>query len=228
MTKRFSTKKFAITPVMKRLVVATRHFPLPLSEAVERDAPSKEAAGFRVLVATMLSARTKDSTTFALMPRLFRVAPDAQKMAQLSVRQIEKLIYPVGFYHTKARNLKALASILESQYGGRVPRDEEELEALPGVGRKTANIVRNILFRAETIGVDVHVHRISNRFGFVRTKTPKQTEAALYKKLPRAYWRHYNRVLVLHGQNVCTPVAPKCTQCPVNQWCQRKSVTAYR
>lgn len=213
---------------MKRLTVSTRHFPLPLSEAVERDAPSAQAAHFRVLVATMLSARTKDTTTFALMPGLFRVAPDAKTMAGLTVRQIEKLIYPVGFYHTKARNLKALAGILATRYAGRVPQGEKELEALPGVGRKTANIVRNILFRAETIGVDIHVHRISNRLGFVRTKTPQQTEAALYKKLPRVYWQHYNRILVLHGQNVCTPVAPRCTQCPVNQWCQRKGVTSYR
>lgn len=179
---------------------------------------------FRVLVATMISLRTKDEVTGPAAERLLAAAPTPARLAALPVTRIERLIYPAGFYHTKARNLRAAAGILVRECGARVPRDMEGLLALPGVGRKTANLVRNLGYGLDGICVDTHVHRISNRMGWVATKDPAGTEMALMDVLPRRYWIPINELLVRWGQVVCTPLSPHCSTCAVRRWCRRVGV----
>jgi endonuclease-3 len=176
---------------------------------------------FETLVSTILSLRTKDAVTGAASRRLLARAPDPKALASLPIREIEKLIYPVGFYRTKAANLRKTCGFLLSDYGGRVPRSLEELLKLPGVGRKTANLVLTVGFGDYGICVDTHVHRISNLWGYVATKTPEETEFALRKKLPRKHWKNYNDILVAFGQNLCVPVSPWCSRCPVADCCAR-------
>lgn len=173
---------------------------------------------FRILVGTILSARTQDATTAAAVRRLFdRVATPAQ-LGALSEDEIAGLVFPVGFYRTKARMLKQLPAALE-RFGGKVPDGIDELCTLPGVGRKTANLVRALGFGKPAICVDVHVHRISNRLGFVQTKTPFETEMALRGKLPQKYWITWNSYLVSFGQTCCRPVRPHCGECPLAKYC---------
>jgi endonuclease-3 len=179
---------------------------------------------FRVLVATMISLRTKDEVTSKAADALLSVAPTPAALAALPEGRIERLIYPAGFYRTKARALRAAAAILLSEHGGAVPSGMEELLALPGVGRKTANLVRNLGFGLLGICVDTHVHRISNRMGWVSTKGPEQTEQALMEVLPRRYWITINELLVRYGQSVCTPLSPHCSTCPVSRWCAKVGV----
>jgi len=179
---------------------------------------------FHVLVSTVLSAQTKDSVTEKAQTRLFKIAKTPKALAKVPIGKLKKLIYPVSFYHTKARHLKELARILVDKYHGQVPKSMDELLALPGVGRKTANLVRILAFNEYGICVDTHVHRISNRLGLVKTKTPEQTEFALYKVLPKKYWRHWNEWLVTWGQHVCVPVSPFCSRCAIRKWCPRKGV----
>ncbi len=183
---------------------------------------------FRVLVATMISLRTKDAVTRAASDRLFARAATPADLASLPESKIERLIYPAGFYRTKARSLRQAARILVDQHGGRVPRTMEELLALPGVGRKTANLVRNLGFGLPGICVDTHVHRISNRTGWVKTRDPAGTEKALMEILPRRYWIEINELLVRFGQAVCTPVSPRCSACPITSWCARVNVSRSR
>jgi endonuclease-3 len=152
------------------------------------------------------------------------VAPTLSALASLPAQRIERLIYPAGFYRTKARNLRAAAALILSEHGGRVPSDMDTLLTLPGVGRKTANLVRNLGFGLLGICVDTHVHRISNRMGWVSTKNPEQTELALMEVMPRRYWITINELLVRYGQTVCSPLSPRCSACPVSQWCQRVGV----
>ena len=179
---------------------------------------------FRVLVATMISLRTKDDVTSRAAEALLGAAPGPADLASLSEARIARLIYPAGFYRTKAANLRAMARILLDRHGGAVPRDSEELLALPGVGRKTANLVLNLGFGMPAICVDTHVHRISNRMGWVQTKTPARTEEALMAVLPKRYWIPINELLVRYGQTVCTPLSPWCSRCPVARWCGRVGV----
>ena len=174
---------------------------------------------FRILVGTILSARTKDQTTAAAVGRLFPVAPDAEALGRLSLEEIERLIFPVGFYHAKARHLKALPEAL-GRFGGRVPSTVEELVTLPGVGRKTANLVVALGFGLPAICVDTHVHRINNRLGIVRTKTPLETEMALRRLLPERLWIPWNSIFVSFGQTRCKPLGPRCEGCPVARYCQ--------
>lgn len=161
----------------------------------------------------MISLRTKDEVTLASSNRLFAEADTPAAMRTLSEDRIAELIYPAGFYRTKAANILRVAQILGSEYNDLVPPDIEQLTALPGVGRKTANLVLNLGFGLPAICVDTHVHRISNRFGWVASKTPDQTETALTEILPEEHWIEINELLVLFGQRVCTPVSPKCSQC---------------
>jgi endonuclease-3 len=177
---------------------------------------------FRVLVSAVLSTRTQDSTTAQAADRLFRATPDAQALSSLKPTQIERLIYPVGFYHTKARLLPGLGRRIAEL--GRVPDTMDELLRLPGVGRKVANIVLANAFKRDVIPVDTHVHRISNRLGLVRTRTPEQTEQALMRVLPQRVWRRWNYLLVVLGQTVCRPVGPKCGECPILRWCEQVGV----
>lgn len=183
---------------------------------------------FRVLIACILSLRTQDSTTGPAAERLFALADTPETMVRLPAPGIERAIYPVGFYRTKARAIREICRQLIDRFGSRVPDTIDELLTLPGVGRKTANLVVTIGYAKPGICVDTHVHRISNRFGYVRTKTPDETEMALRASLPRRYWIGYNDLLVTFGQNVCTPISPKCSLCPVRPLCRRVGVTSAR
>ena len=197
---------------------------LPAVSEVARRRPDP----FQVLVSTMISLRTKDEVTAAASARLLDRAPTPRAMASLEAAEIARLIFPAGFYNTKARSLKAVAGILVRDHDSRVPSSMEELLRLPGVGRKTANLVRNLAYGLDGICVDTHVHRIANRFGWVRTRSPGETEAALERVLPRRFWIPINELLVAFGQQICTPLSPKCSACPVREHCRRVGVTRSR
>lgn len=189
---------------------------------------NRGATPFEVLVSTLLSLRTKDEVTSLAAERLFAVARTPQAMLALTPETIERLIYPVGFYPTKAKRLLEISRILLDRYDGGVPDNLEELTALPGVGRKTANLVLVEGFKIPAICVDTHVHRISNRIGYVKTKSPDQTEMALRKRLPKRHWVRYNELLVAFGQVLCRPVSPFCSRCPVAEMCPRIGVDRHR
>lgn len=183
---------------------------------------------FKVLVSTVISARTKDEVTAAASARLFARAPDPKKLARLSEKEIAKIIYPAGFFRTKARNLRALARKLVSDFGGDVPGSIDELLTLPGVGRKTANLVVTLAFGDYGICVDTHVHRIVNRLGVVRTSNPEQTEFALREVLRKEHWIEINDLLVMFGKKICTPVSPRCSVCPIEEKCMKVGVERTR
>ena len=183
-----------------------------------------ENAPFKILISTVLSLRTKDETTLPASERLFALADTPQRMLKLSLPRIEKLIYPVGFYKTKARTIHGICRDIIEKFNNQVPDDIDTLLTMKGVGRKTANLVLTEGFHKPAMCVDTHVHRISNRFGFLKTKTPEETEWDLRKKLPKKYWMEYNALLVTWGQNICKPVSPLCSQCPVKKFCTRKGV----
>ena len=179
---------------------------------------------FTVLISCLLSLRTQDKTTDAASARLFKLAKTPSSMRQLSVEDIEKAIYPVGFYRTKARQISEISQQLEEKYAGHVPNIMEELLALPGVGRKTANLVRTLGHDLPGICVDIHVHRILNRWGYVQTKTPDETEMRLRDLLPKRYWKPLNGWIVSFGQKICQPVSPFCSRCSLLDICLRLSV----
>ncbi|OGW61133.1 MAG: endonuclease III [Nitrospirae bacterium RBG_16_64_22] len=183
---------------------------------------------FWVLVSCVLSLRTKDGTTAEATARLQALAKTPAEMLHLSVPAIARAIYPVGFYKTKARHLRQICADLIVRFGGRVPDTIEELLTLKGVGRKTANLVVTVGYGKPGICVDTHVHRISNRWGYVRTKTPEETENALRAKLPRRHWITYNDLLVTFGQNLCAPVSPQCSRCPLASFCPKIGVEKSR
>ena len=208
---------------MRTLALAIDGLELP---AIEKISNHQAEDPFQVLIATLLSARTQDATTLAASTRLFRAARTPPTMARLTVRQIERLIYPVSFYRQKAKHVKATCDILVSRFGGRVPTSMDELLTLPGVGRKTANLVLILAFKSlENICVDTHVHRISNRLGWVRTNTPEETERALYQATEERWWPYINLYLVTWGQNVCRPVYPRCGACAITAYCPQVGVT---
>jgi len=207
---------------MRALARAIDHLELP---AVEKIAEESQENPFDVLISTMLSAQTRDPVTAAASARLFRAARTPRTMARLPVNRIERLIYPVSFYRHKARHVKETCRILVERHRGQVPGTMEELLALPGVGRKTANLVLILSFKSRAnICVDTHVHRISNRLGWVRTRTPDETEQALYKATDRRWWPYINLYLVTWGQNVCRPVYPLCDECVIQAGCARVGV----
>jgi endonuclease-3 len=183
---------------------------------------------FRVLISTILSLRTQDETTTAASRRLFARAATPQAMLRLRAATIARLIYPVGFYRTKARAIRSVCRTLLERWNGEVPCDLDALLTLRGVGRKTANLVLTLGFRAPGICVDTHVHRITNRLGYVRTRSPDETEQALRRKLPAQHWIEINDLLVAFGQHLCRPISPHCTRCPVVEYCPRRGVTAWR
>jgi endonuclease-3 len=189
---------------------------------------NRGATPFEVLVSTLLSLRTKDEVTGVAAQRLLAVARTPETMVALPAREIEALIYPVGFYPTKAKRLLSISRILLDHYGGKVPDTLEELTALPGVGRKTANLVLIEGFKIPAICVDTHVHRISNRIGYVKTKTPDKTELVLREKLPKRHWVRYNELLVAFGQVLCRPISPFCSRCPVADMCPTIGVDHHR
>jgi len=209
--------------VMRRLARAIDGLDEPAVEKISRD---QQEDAFQVLIATMLSAQTRDAVTAAASERLFRVARTPKAMAKLTPPQIQKLIYPVSFYRNKAVHVKQACEQILARYRGRVPDTMEELLTLPGVGRKTANLVLILAHRSEeNICVDTHVHRIANRLGWVQTRTPEQTEQALYRATRRRWWPIINLYLVTWGQNVCRPVYPLCPQCVLADVCPKVGVT---
>jgi len=179
---------------------------------------------FKVLVATILSARTRDETTTRVVRKLFATVRSPADLRRCTVAQIETLIFPVGFYRTKARHLKALGELLQRDFADRVPDTIDALCSLPGVGRKTANLVVTVAFDKHGICVDIHVHRISNRLGLLSTGTPLETEMELRRILPKRYWKSWNRQLVSFGQTLCTPRHPQCNRCPISAVCDRIGV----
>ena len=193
--------------------------------AIEKISEGQKKDAFQILISTLLSARTKDETTLAASTRLFKKAPTAKAMAALTVKQIEKLIYPVGFYRNKAVFVKEASQTLLATFGGRVPSTLDERVTLPGVGRKTANLVLILAFQSETsICVDIHVHRISNRLGWVQTREPEATEQALYRVIAAPWWPLINLYLVTWGQNICRPLYPRCGDCAIISDCRRVGV----
>ncbi len=213
-------KAFDIGAVVHQLEKEIRTYDVPIVDliAVQTKDP------FKVLVATILSARTKDETTARAAARLFKKAPDRQSLSRLDEKIIAGLIYPVGFYKNKAKYLKELPAALE-RFGPRIPDTVAELVMLPGVGRKTANLVVAVAFEKPAICVDTHVHRIMNIWGYVNTKNPLETEMALRRKLPQKYWIRINSLLVAFGQAVCKPVRPHCDRCAIEEDCPQIGVT---
>ncbi len=183
---------------------------------------------FKVLVGTILSARTKDETTSKACEKLFSKVKTFKDLKTIPAKQLEKLIFPVSFYKTKAKHLKQLPVVLKEKFNGKIPETVDELIELPGVGRKTANLVVAIAFDKHGICVDVHVNRILNRIGYVKTKTPFETEMALREKLPKKYWKTINSLLVAFGQNLCRPISPYCSKCPITKYCNRIGVKKSR
>jgi endonuclease-3 len=177
---------------------------------------------FKLLISTILSSRTRDNITEQVIKKLFSKISTPQDLLKLSEEEIQKLIYPIGFYRVKAKNLKKMVRMLISEYNSKIPQTIEELIKLPGVGRKTANLVVTLGFDKNGICVDTHVHRIVNRWGYISTKTPFETEFMLRKKLNKIYWKKFNPLLVIFGQNICKPISPKCEFCNLNKICPKK------
>jgi endonuclease III len=218
------SKVLDIRKIVETLRREVRSLEVPIVTEISR----KRRDPFDVLVSTILSLRTKDQVTREASRRLLAVAGTPAELIALPEEEISKLIFPVGFYRTKARTLKQLGRDLLEKYGGKVPDDLDELLKIKGVGRKTANLVITLGFGIPGICVDTHVHRVSNRLGYVSTKTPEQTEAALRKKLPKEYWIEYNDLLVTWGQNVCRPISPFCSKCAIEPYCKQVGVTKHR
>lgn len=218
-------KSFPFDSLMEKLYQEIQsHGRIPLINQIKKE----DEYPFRVLISTVLSSRTKDKVTAQASERLFLQAPNPQKLSLLTEEKIAKLIYPVGFYRVKSKNIRKIASILLNKYKGVVPNNFDDLLELPGVGRKTANLVLGVAFNVDAITVDIHVHRISNRIGLIKTKTPLETEYGLQIILPKKYWISFNSHLVAHGQNICKPVSPVCSKCKITDYCKKVGVNKYR
>ena len=214
-----------ITAALRIVKHEIRQWEEPVLGVVARDSNRDP---FRILMSCLLSLRTKDKTTREASARLFALAHLTAMMLTLPLKKIERAIYPVGFYRTKAKSIHAICRRLLDVYGGTVPDSIEELVTLSGVGRKTANLVVTVGYGKPGICVDIHVHRISNRWGYVRTKTPEKTEQALRRKLPRPHWITFNDLLVPYGQNLCQPISPFCSKCKLIEYCDRVGVKKSR
>ena len=208
------------------LKVRVKGLELPWLENMANRSPRRDP--FKVLISCILSLRTQDKTTGIASEKLFGLAPDVKTMSKLSVETIAKTIYPVGFYKTKAGRIKELCKVLIGQYNSLVPDDIDELLKLKGVGRKTANLVVTLGYGKPGICVDTHVHRITNRWGYVKTKTPEKTEFALREKLPPKYWLEINGLLVAFGQGICKPISPLCSKCNISRYCEKVGVRVSR
>ncbi len=211
--------------VLKILRHEIKKWKVPVVGVIAEEAVDRP---FETLISTVLSLRTKDAVTMMASQKLFSKARTPQDILKLSQNTIEKLIYPAGFYKTKAKHILEICKILIEKHNGLVPKTMEELLSLPGVGRKTANLVLTVGFDDYGICVDVHVHRISNRLGYIRTTTADESETVLRKKLPKKHWKTYNDILVTFGQNLCVPVSPWCSRCPVDQYCEKVGVKKFR
>ncbi len=216
--------RFPVETALSILREEVKKFDVPVAELVKIQTKSP----YKVLVAALISSRTNDKTTAMAAKRVFSEAGTIHGLEAIPLKRLEKLLFPVGFYKTKARHLKMLPGVLKSQFSGKIPDTVEELVRLPGVGRKTANLVVSVAFSKPAICVDTHVHRIMNRWGVVSTKTPLETEASLRKLLPKRLWRDVNRLLVAFGQKTCRPLSPKCSKCPLLNICPRLGVEKAR
>jgi endonuclease III len=217
-------KKVDIDKIYVILKKESENWKVPVVDLIELQTGDP----FKVLLGTILSARTKDETTVEASKRLFSKVNVVNDLNKFSQKEIEKLIYPVGFYKTKAKHLKELPAVLKEKFGGVIPETVEELVELPGVGRKTANLVVAVGFHKPAMCVDVHVHRISNRFGYIKTKNPYDSEMALRKKLPIKYWETYNSLIVAFGQHLCSPISPHCSKCKIIKYCNQIGVDKKR
>jgi len=217
-------KKVQIDKIYSILKKEVKNYSVPIVDLIQIQTNDPH----KVLIATILSARTKDETTSAVCRRLFGKVSKVQDLGNLSEKQISDLIYPVGFYKTKAKHLKQLPAVLKEKFNNHIPETVEELVELPGVGRKTANLVVAVGFKKPGMCVDTHVHKITNRLGYVKTRNPFETEMALRKKLPLKYWESFNSMLVAFGQNTCRPVSPWCSKCVIKQYCNKIGVTSSR
>lgn len=217
-------------PAMKQIITIIKILSLEYKKHEQPSVTkvSKTEDPFKVLISCLISLRTKDEVTYPASQRLFALADTPEKLMRLSTRQIEKAIYPAGFYITKAKRIKDIARIIHEKYNDKVPDTIEELLTLHGVGRKTANIVITLAYNKNGIAVDTHVNRISNRLGIIKTKNPHETEFALMKILPEKFWITYNDLLVSHGQNTCMPISPFCSRCKISQFCEKVNVSANR
>ena len=211
-------KKVLIDKVIETLEAAKQ----PQSDFVKLMAEFRNP--YLVLIACILSLRTNDKTTYPAALRMLEIGRTPEEFAKCDVKELEKAIYPVGFYANKARQIQELSKILYEKMDSKVPDEIDELVKFNGVGRKTANLVLALGFNKPAICVDVHVHRICNRLGYIKTKTPEETEFALREKLPEKYWLTINTILVTHGQNVCKPIKPDCADCPVFDYCNRVGI----
>lgn len=216
--------RFDIDAVMALLEAAVSVWDTPAVTIISQ----RDGDPFKVLISCILSLRTKDTTTAEASHRLFSLADTPEKMRQLQLQEIEQAIYPVGFYRNKAAQIKEICQQLVEKYDGSIPESIEELLKFKGVGRKTANLVVTLGFGKPGICVDTHVHRICNHWGYVATKTPEETEFRLREILPGRYWLRINDLLVTFGQNLCRPVSPFCSKCPLADFCQRKNVRRNR
>lgn len=210
--------------VLRVVKKSIQQWAVPVVEQLAKNGPDP----FKILVACILSLRTRDQTTAEASDRLFALAADPFSMANMNLKKMEKAIFPVGFYRTKARQLREMSRQICQEFQGKVPDTIEALVRLPGVGRKTANLVRTVGYKKPGICVDTHVHRICTRLGYVTTKSPDETESVLRKKLPQKYWITFNNLLVPFGQNHCTPTSPRCSSCPIGDFCQRVDVLTAR
>ena len=213
----------SIDKIIEILKIEYKRFKSPIVTQI-----SKKGDPFKVLISCLLSLRTKDKVTEEASLRLFKLADTPAAMTGLSLKNIEKVIYPVGFYTVKAKRIKEICKSILEDYNGSVPDEIDELLKLNGVGRKTANLVVTLGYDKLGICVDVHVHRISNRLGYVKTTSPEKTEIALRKNLPKKYWKIYNDLLVAYGQNLCLPISPKCSICKITNYCKRIGVKKFR
>lgn len=213
---------------LKVLDILQKEFPKWNAPVVSLMAKRDHRTPFQILISTIISLRTKDQVTAQASERLFKIAKTPEDILKLSEEEIQKAIYPAGFYKNKAKTIKEIARIIVEKYNGKVPDTLEELLKLPGVGRKTANLVLALSFGKPAICVDIHVHRITNRLGFVKTKNPEETEKQLMKKVPVEYWNRINDLLVAFGQTICKPVSPLCSKCPVEKYCEKVGVEKHR
>lgn len=208
-------KNVDINAIYRILSKEVKKYKVPVVDLIEIQTQDP----FKVLVATILSARTKDETTAKVCEKLFLGIKNFEDLEKLSEKEIQGLIYPVGFYKNKTKHLKKLPAVIKDEFNGKIPEDIDDLLKLPGVGRKTANLVRAVAFKKDGMCVDIHVHRISNRLGYVKTKTPFETEMKLREKLPKKYWEKINSLFVAFGQNLCRPISPHCSKCPIIKYC---------
>lgn len=211
--------------IIKVLKVATEGMQPPMSEVIAKE---YDKDPYLILISCLLSLRNKDTSTLPISRKLFVVAKTPQQILNIPIQKLESIIYSIGFYKNKAKMLHSVSQELLSRFDGKVPSNRQDLLSIKGIGPKTASLVLGIAYDIPAICVDVHVHRISNRIGLIKTRTPEETEVALMEILPKNYWIEWNKLLVMWGQNICTPISPWCSKCPIYKLCHRNGVKTSR